>query len=284
MPPPRDKAIGKRYAPKSTQTTPTQLDSSPSSKTLIDSDEMEYNIIDDMKKTRAKITFHELSKLKHQQKLLLKELNAIPTAPLPAVVISQVAQEMGSPTSTYLNKIDRTDIALIGGRSKSHTLRFLLNFEVFNKNLRNHLVDYGASSNILPRTISANLNVQPQKSTVQIVELDRSQVEVVGELNHVTIRFSSNPKAYQAIDILVADLPEFYGLILNKDWSKKLYGYFATNWSHMWLPHNGNPNQIRVDREKYQKYIVTELEGENEPVAYSNNIIRNYSVESFLGN
>ena len=72
MPPPRDKAIGKKSAPKSTQTTPTQLDSSPSPKTLIVSDEMEYNIIDDMKKTRANITFYELSKLKHQQKLLLK--------------------------------------------------------------------------------------------------------------------------------------------------------------------------------------------------------------------
>ena len=52
----------------------------------------------------------------------------------------------------------------------------------------------------------------------------------------------------------------------------------------MWLPYNGKPNQIRVDREKHQNYIVIELEGENEPMAYSNNIIGNYSVESFLGN
>jgi len=52
----------------------------------------------------------------------------------------------------------------------------------------------------------------------------------------------------------------------------------------MWLPYNVKPNQIRVDREKHQKYIVTELEGENEPVEYSNNIIRKNFVESFLGN
>ena len=55
IPPPRDKEIGKKSipkstqktptlldpSPKSTQTTPTQLDPSPSSKTLIVSDEME---------------------------------------------------------------------------------------------------------------------------------------------------------------------------------------------------------------------------------------------------
>jgi len=37
----------------------------------------------------------------------------------------------------------------------------------------------------------------------------------------------------------------------------------------MWLPYNGKPNQIRVDHEKDQKYIVTKLEGENEPIAYN---------------
>jgi len=100
----------------------------------------------------------------------------------------------------------------------------------------------------------------------------------------VTIRLSSNPKVCQVIDILVADIPEFYGLILSRDWSKKLHGYFTTNWSHMWLPYNGKPNQIKVERERHQKYIVTELEGENEPIAYNKNIIGNYSVDSFLGN
>lgn len=138
---PKEKTMVRKYSPKSTQTTPSQLNSSPSTKTLIVSDEMEYNIIDDMKNTRANIAFHELSKLKHQQKLLLKELKAVPTSPLPLVVISQVAKEMGRPPSSSLNKIDRTDIALIRGRSKSHTPPFLLTFEIFNRNLHNCLVD-----------------------------------------------------------------------------------------------------------------------------------------------
>eukprot|EP00253_Pinus_taeda_P003804 PITA_03804 len=180
---------------------------------------------------------------------------------------------MGRPPSTSLNKIDPTDITLIEGRSKSHTPPFLLTFEIFNKNLHNCLVDLGASSNILSRTVCEKLNVQPQKSVVRIVELDRSQVKFVGELNQLTIRLSSNPKFFQVIDILVANILEFYGLILSRDWSEKLHGYFATDWSHMWLPYNGKPNQIRVDHEKHQKYIVTKLEGENEPVMYSNNII-----------
>ena len=87
---------------------------------------MEYNIVEDMKKNRANITFHELRKLKHQQKLLLKELHAIPVTPLPATIISQASHEMGRPPTNVTNKVDPNDIALIGGRSRSHTPPFLL--------------------------------------------------------------------------------------------------------------------------------------------------------------
>ena len=136
---------------------------------------------------------------------------------------------MGKPPTNVINKVDPNNIALIGGRSRSHTPPFLLTYEVFNKNLHNCLVDSGASSNILPKSICAKLNAQSQKSAVHIVQLDRSQVEVIGELNQVTIRLSSNPKVCQVIDILVADIPEFYGLILSRGWSEKLHGYFATD-------------------------------------------------------
>ena len=131
----------------------------------------------------------------------------------------------------------------------------------------------------MPKSVCGNLNITPQSSLVHIVQLDRTKVEVVEEINYVSIILSSNPKVAQIIDILVADIPEFNGLVLSRDWSEKLHGYFATDWSHMWFPHNGNPNQIRVDREKFMKYIVTDIEGINEPVAFNNSIIGNYSVE-----
>ena len=51
----------------------------------------------------------------------------------------------------------------------------------------------------------------------------------------------------------------------------------------MWLPYNGKPNQIRIDREKHMKYLVTDLDEENEPAVFTNNILGNYYLESFLG-
>ena len=53
----KDKVVAEKTSPKATQTSPVQTDVSTPSKTLIVLDEMEYNIIEDMKTTRAYIAF-----------------------------------------------------------------------------------------------------------------------------------------------------------------------------------------------------------------------------------
>ena len=81
----------------------------------------------------------------------------------------------------------------------------------------------------------------------KIIQLDRSHVKVMGELKDVMIQISSNSKVHQVIDVIVVDIPEAYGLILSRDWSAKLNGYFATDRSHLWLPYKGHPKKIKVD-------------------------------------
>jgi len=174
-----------------------------------------------------------LTKLKQQQqKILLRELKEIPVAPLPSVVVTPATKDMGKPPSSS-NKVNPTNLVLIGDRSISHTPPFLLTYEIFNKNIHSCLIDLGTSSNIMPRTMCTKLNITPQKSFVHIVQLDKTELEVLREMISVSIELSSNPKVSQVIDILVVDIPEFYGLIFSKDWSKILHRCFATNFSHM---------------------------------------------------
>ena len=77
-------------------------------------------------------------------------------------------------------------------------------------------------------------------------------------------------------DIMVAEIPDGYGLILNRDWFSRLKGYFASDWSHLWLPHKGTPNQIKISREPYMKHTVTKL-GEGNQSA--NFVLGNYLTE-----
>ena len=60
---------------------------------------------------------------------------------------------------------------------------------------------------------------------------------MVGEMEDVMIRLSVYERVCQYIDIVVADIPEAYGLVLSQTCVAKLEGYFASDWSHVWLPY-----------------------------------------------
>jgi hypothetical protein len=82
----------------------------------------------------------------------------------------------------------------------------------------------------------------------------------------------------------VVDIPHNYGTLLSRDWSAMLNGYFATDWSHLWLPFNGKLKQIIIDREGYMKHVVIDSNDPNEPVMFNNSILGNYSYDTFFGN
>ena len=83
-------------------------------------------------------------------------------------------------TPPSVNKVNTNDLVLICDRSISQTPPLLFTYEIFNKNVHNCLIDSGASSNIMPRTVCTKLNVTPQKTYVHIVQLDKTKVEVIG--------------------------------------------------------------------------------------------------------
>jgi hypothetical protein len=107
-------------------------------------------------------------------------------------------------------------------------------------------------------------------------------VKVFSLLKDFLIHFSSNSKVHQIIDIIVIDIPEAYGVILRRYWSAKLNGYFATNWSHLWLPYKGQPKKVKVELENYMKHMVTDLNDPNEMVMFSRAVLGNFSFDSFF--
>lgn len=44
---------------------------------------------------------------------------------------------------------------------------------------------------------------------------------MIGELKEVLIRLVVDFKVHQIIDIMVVDVPEAYGMLVSRDWSRK---------------------------------------------------------------
>lgn len=157
---------------------------------------------------------------------------------------------------------------------------FFLNFEIFNRNVHNYMVESKASSNAMYLLVWKKLNAHIKPSKVNIVQLGRTNVKVVWELNDVLIRLSSNHRVHQIIDIVIVDIPGTYGLFSSQYWIQHLKGYLETYLIHLWLPWKGEPNKIKVNRERYMKHVVTDINGFNEPIMLNDS----FTVDSFFGN
>jgi hypothetical protein len=72
----------------------------------------------------------------------------------------------------------------------------LVNFQNFQQNVHNCMVDSRASSNVMPLSVCQNINPEVKPSDLKIIQLYRTNVTVVGELKDVLIRLSSNPKVH----------------------------------------------------------------------------------------
>lgn len=121
-------------------------------------------------------------------------------------------------------------------QGKEESAPFLVSIWIFGKMLHNCLIDSGASSNVMPLDICRNLGLVPLQIDKKVTQLDKTEVPVVGELNNIHMQLASDPRVQSCIDISVMDIPEGYGMLLSRDWARKLNGYIATDFSHMWLP------------------------------------------------
>ena len=81
----------------------------------------------------------------------------------------------------------------------------------------------------MPLSVCKRLNGKYVPLNSQITQLDRTNVRVVGEMKYVLVRIACNPSVFEIIDIVVADIPDAYGLFLSRDWSQQLNGFFATD-------------------------------------------------------
>jgi ribonuclease HI len=279
------------------------------------SPKIDYDVVEDLKKLRANISIYELLKFpfllqKMLQNILDNGKNGNSNSD--KVVQSKVPQKTSTKSNpdpqdkgslpvpnvnnvnnnvNSVNNLDKVVLETASKKSQATSLNtrknvppFLLTFEIFNRNVHNCMVDSGASSNVMPWSVCQKINAEVEPSSLKIIQLDRTDVKVMGELKNVLIRLSSNPKVHQVIDIIVVDIPEVYGMFLSRDWSEQLHGYFATDWSHLWLPENGKPNNIRVNRERYLKFTVTDLNDPNEPYTPPTDSPEVQGMDTFFGN
>jgi hypothetical protein len=140
----------------------------------------------------------DMWRIPQQNDFLLQALRSI-EAPIKSIDLGEIPSPIDPKKKPNVNSCS------IDKRGKSFVPHFLLTFEVFYINLHNCLFDSGASSNVMPLSICKKLNAVPLKSDKHVIQLDKTQVDIIRKLKDVIIRMDTHHKFVQVIDIIIVD-------------------------------------------------------------------------------
>jgi hypothetical protein len=173
-----------------------------------ESAKIEYNIVEYLKKLKANMLVMDMCRIPQQKDFLLQAFKLVENP-------MRSTEKGGNITLADLRNKPTVNTCSEDRKGKPFVPLFLLTFEVFTRNLHNCLVESGASSNVMLLSTCKKLNAVPLKSDKHVIQVDKNQVKVMGELKDVMIRIATHPKFVQVIDIIVVDITEAYGLLLS---------------------------------------------------------------------
>jgi len=188
--------------------TPFAPGKNPISIHTYDSPKLDYNVVEDLKKLKANVSVMDICRIPQQKDLMLQALSSVKNS------TTGDGQEKNLPPTGLAIK-PTINTYSEGRKERPFVTPFRLTFEVFNRNLHNRLVDSRESSNVMLMAICNKLGVFPLKNDKHVIQLDRTQVKVLGELKDVMIKVATHPNFMQVIDIIVVDIPEAYGILLS---------------------------------------------------------------------
>ena len=99
---------------------------------------------------------------------------------------------------------------------------FHVNVNIHDKILHNVMFDSGASHNLMPKFVTEKLNLDITRPYRDLFSFDSSQVRCLGLINDLCVPLVEYPTKTILMDIVVADIPPKYGMLLSRSWGAKL--------------------------------------------------------------
>ena len=142
---------------------------------------------------------------------------------------------------------------------------FYVSFHIHDKVLHNAMFDSGASHNLMPKAVMEKLNLDITRPYKDLYSFDSSQVKCLGLIKDLCVSLVQYPNKTILMDVVVADIPPKYGMLLSRSWGAKLQGSLQLDLSYATISVFGQPK--RLYRETPMKYVVSsETKPENFPI------------------
>jgi hypothetical protein len=117
------------------------------------------------------------------------------------------------------------------------------------------MLDSGASHNLMPKVIMEKLGLDITRRYKDLYSFDSSKVKCLGLIKDLCVNLVQIPAKSVVMDIVVADIPPKYGMLLSRSWGAKLQGTLQMDMTYATIPVFGQNR--RLYREKLMKFMVT---------------------------
>lgn len=134
---------------------------------------------------------------------------------------------------------------------------FYVSLTIHDKILHNYLLDTEANHNLMPKAIMDQLGLDITNPYHDLFSSDSSKVKCVGLIKDLAITLSQLPMKSMMMDIVVANVPPKFGMLLSRGWIKRLGGTLQNDLSYATVPVLGGENR-RLYREVQLAYIIND--------------------------
>jgi hypothetical protein len=181
-------------------------------------------------------------------------------------------------TSDTLNIQDDHPTILFGPRVEESSENeevppFYVSLKIHDMILHNAMLDSGASHNLMPKVVMDQLGLDVTRPYKDLFSFDSRKVKCLGMIKDMVVSLAQIPTKNMVMDVVVADIPPKFGMLLSRSWAAKLKGTLQMDMSYATIPVFGQDK--RLYREVLLKYMVSnKSQPSNHPI---------YSVETELG-
>ena len=144
---------------------------------------------------------------------------------------------------------------------------FYISLNIHKNILHNAMHDFGASHNLMPKVFMERLGLEITRPYKELYSFDSSRVKCLGLIKDLCVNLTQIPAKCMVMDVVVADVPPKYGMLLSRSWGAKLQGTMQMDGTYATIPVFSQLR--RLYREAHMKFMVSSPEKpENSPIYF----------------
>jgi hypothetical protein len=106
--------------------------------------------------------------------------------------------------------------------SKDPVAPFYITLTMHDHLLHNFMLDFGASHNLMPKVIMEKLHLEVTRPYQDLYCFDSRKVKCLSMIKDFVVNLAHIPVKSILMDVVIADVPAKYGMLLSRSWGAKL--------------------------------------------------------------